>query len=149
MAIVPKVQKGKWQFSVEVRSPEEQMKIFADKVSKLQSSDEIPKKTRKRKYANDDDARQAIIYKKRIVHAKERQRLLDYKIVIPNIEELVQIHKMIDKYDDKVIKRQELMNIKDKDHAVFQKLGYIQENPNNSSDDDDANDCDRDCDDEE
>ncbi|KAA6374646.1 MAG: hypothetical protein EZS28_029825, partial [Streblomastix strix] len=140
MAIVPKAQKGKWQFSVPVKSPEEQMKIFTDNVSKLQSSDDLPQipnlKLRKRKYANDDDARQAINYKKRINHAKERQRLLNYKIVIPNKDDLAWIHKIIDQYDEKVIKIQELLSITDKDHAVFQQLGYIQENPNNSSEDD-------------
>ncbi|KAA6394532.1 MAG: hypothetical protein EZS28_009940, partial [Streblomastix strix] len=55
------------------------MKIFADNASKLQSlENEVPKKARKRNYANDDDARFAIVYKKKIAHAMERQRLLDY-----------------------------------------------------------------------
>ncbi|KAA6386467.1 MAG: hypothetical protein EZS28_018005 [Streblomastix strix] len=81
MAIQPKAQKGKWQFSVEVRSPEEQLQIYADNVSKLQSSDEIPMKTRKRMCANDDDVRQAIIYKKRIAHVKERQKALQFKVL--------------------------------------------------------------------
>ncbi|KAA6362489.1 MAG: hypothetical protein EZS28_041984, partial [Streblomastix strix] len=144
MAIVPKAQKSKQQFSVEVRSDDEQMKIFVDIASKLQSPDEIPKKSRKRKQTKDDYAKNAIFYRKKIAHAMERQRLLDFIIVIPNTEELVQIHKIIDIYDDEVIKIQELMNITDKDHAVFQQLGYIQENPNNSSEDDNEREQDRD-----
>ncbi|KAA6402711.1 MAG: hypothetical protein EZS28_001752 [Streblomastix strix] len=169
MAIVPKAQTGKWQFSVPVKSPEEQMKIFIDNISKLQSSDELPQipnlKLRKRQYATEEDARQAINYKKRIAHTKERQRLINYKynapnsqllliqrlqrIVIPNKDEFAWIHKIIDQYDEKVIKIQELLSIIDKDHAVFKELGYIQENPNNSSEDDNERDTDDDRDNNE
>ncbi|KAA6360179.1 MAG: hypothetical protein EZS28_044296 [Streblomastix strix] len=126
MAIVPKAQKGKWQFSVPVKSPEEQLQILADNISKLKSPDELPQipnlKLRKRKYETEEDA----------------------KIVIPNRDELACIHKIIDQYDEKVIKIQELLSITDKDHVVFQQLGYIQENPNNSSEDDNDREQDRD-----
>ncbi|KAA6401559.1 MAG: hypothetical protein EZS28_002913 [Streblomastix strix] len=65
-------------------------------------------------------------------------------IVIPNRDELAQIHKIIDQYYEKVIKIQELLSITDQDQVVFQKLGYIQENPNNSSEDDNEREQDRD-----
>ncbi|KAA6382425.1 MAG: hypothetical protein EZS28_022051 [Streblomastix strix] len=70
-------------------------------------------------------------------------------IVIPNRDELAWIHKIIDQYDEKVIKIQELLSITDKDHVVFQQLGYIQDNPNNSSEEDNERDVDQDRDDNE
>ncbi|KAA6404189.1 MAG: hypothetical protein EZS28_000298 [Streblomastix strix] len=151
MAIVPKSQKGKWQFSVPVKSPEEQLQIFADNISKLKSPDELPQipnlKLRKRKYAFEEDAKQAQRIKKKINHTKDKQRALEYKIVIPNRDKLAWIHKIIDQYDEKVIKIQELLSITDQDHVVFKELGYIQENPNNSSEDrDDERDTDEDRD---
>ncbi|KAA6327640.1 MAG: hypothetical protein EZS28_053801, partial [Streblomastix strix] len=80
-------------------------------------------------YATEEDAKQAQQFKKRINHAMD-------KIVIPNRDELAWIHKIIDQYDEKVIKIQEQLSIRDVDQVVFQQLGYIQENPNKSSEDD-------------
>ncbi|KAA6364993.1 MAG: hypothetical protein EZS28_039478 [Streblomastix strix] len=152
MAIVPKAQKGKWQFSVPVKSPEEQLQIFADNISKLKSPDELPQipnlKLRKRKYATEEDAKQAQRIKKRINHAKDKQKALEYKIIIPNRDELAWIHKIIDQYDEKVIKIQELLSITDQDQVVFQQQGYIQENPNNSSEEDNEREQDHDVDNE-
>ncbi|KAA6380578.1 MAG: hypothetical protein EZS28_023896 [Streblomastix strix] len=68
-------------------------------------------------------------------------------IVIPNRDELASIHKIIDQYDEKVIKIQEQLSITDKDQVVFNELGYIQENPNNSSED--GNEHEQDHDDNE
>ncbi|KAA6381874.1 MAG: hypothetical protein EZS28_022597, partial [Streblomastix strix] len=83
IAIVPKAQKGKWQFSVPVKSPEEQLQIFADNISKLKSPGEqlqIPNlKLRKRKHAIEEDAKQAQRIKKKISRAKDKQRALEYK----------------------------------------------------------------------
>ncbi|KAA6384044.1 MAG: hypothetical protein EZS28_020428 [Streblomastix strix] len=129
MAIVPKAQKVKWQFSVPVKYPEEQLQIFADNISKLKSPDELPQipnlKLRKRKYANEDDAKQAQRIKKKINHAKDKQRALEYKIVIPNRDELAWIHKIIDQYDEKVRKIQELLNITDQDQEYTLMVGFI------------------------
>ncbi|KAA6387990.1 MAG: hypothetical protein EZS28_016478 [Streblomastix strix] len=133
MAIVPKAQKWNWQFGVPVKSTEEQLQIFTDNISKLKSPDELPQipnlKLRKRKYATEEDAKQAQLVRKRINHAKD-------KIVIPNRDELAWIHKIIDQYDEKVIKIQEQLSIRDVDQVICQQLGYIQENPNNSSEED-------------
>ncbi|KAA6399862.1 MAG: hypothetical protein EZS28_004617 [Streblomastix strix] len=92
MANVPKAQKRKWQFSIPVKSPEEQLQIFADNISKLKSPDELRQipnlKLRKRKCATEEDAKQAQRIRKRINHAKDKQNALEYKIVILNRDEL-------------------------------------------------------------
>ncbi|KAA6371891.1 MAG: hypothetical protein EZS28_032579, partial [Streblomastix strix] len=108
--------------------------------SKLKSPDELPQipnlKLRKRKYATEEDAKQAQLIRKRINHAKDKQKALQFKIVIPNRGELAWIHKIIDQYDEKIIKIQEQLSIRDVDQVIFQQLGYIQENPNNSFEED-------------
>ncbi|KAA6375461.1 MAG: hypothetical protein EZS28_029013 [Streblomastix strix] len=57
-------------------------------------------------------------------------------IIIPNKDELAWIHKIIDQYDEKIIKIQEQLSIRDVDQVVFKELRYIQENPKNSSEED-------------
>ncbi|KAA6394934.1 MAG: hypothetical protein EZS28_009540 [Streblomastix strix] len=105
---------------VPIKTPEEQMKIFTENVQQLKSPEEIaeiPKLTRRFKYATEEEARTAALLLKKKNRARDQQKIRDYKyravdsqlqlvrrlkrLVISDPEDLVQLHKIVDKYDER------------------------------------------------